>query len=146
MDTLSLHEKTSAFPNHLYRQPHSPVPATLSAQVAHHCQDCGRPLSFEEVGFPLESGHGRCGPCRKRQEAIAEARARFEELASNEHRTAEETAELGECCLTLIEQNIFPKSRMETVRMVLNRLREAADFSSNPHVRGIACRMALLES
>jgi hypothetical protein len=89
MDTLSLHEKTSAFPNHLYRQPHSPVPATLSAQVAHHCQDCGRPLSFEEVGFPLESGHGRCGPCRKRQEAIAEARARFEELASNEHRTAD---------------------------------------------------------
>jgi len=136
------------------RQSSCPVPVAYYFDAERICQDCQRPFLFfaeeqkywyEELGFPLDSDCVRCVPCRKRQREIAKTVARYEQLVTRSDRTLDETAELGECCLTLIEENVFTARRLETVRMVLNRLRKSGALGSDHRYSAIVSRLAALE-
>ena len=124
------------------RIPHTAVEADLSRQsratvrVTHYydvkrkCRDCGRPFIFfaqeqkhwyEELGLPLEADCVRCVPCRKRQHGIAAKRERYEELFHIVDRTADQTLEMAECCLSLIEERVFNRGQTQRVRQLLKK-------------------------
>lgn len=109
------------------------IPVTHYFDVTRKCADCGRPFIFfaqeqkhwyEELGFGLDSDCVRCVNCRKRQQGIAMARERYEELFHVPERTAEENLEMAACCLALIESNTFSKARTQQVRSLFNRIRK----------------------
>ena len=117
----------------LSRQAPATVPVTHYYDVDKVCRDCGRRFIFfadeqkhwyEELGFPLEADAVRCPPCRKRLQHVARMRQRYEELFHARTRTAEETLEMADCCLGLIEEAIFHPRQTERVRMLLNRIPE----------------------
>ncbi|TNE32741.1 MAG: hypothetical protein EP349_00995 [Alphaproteobacteria bacterium] len=114
-------------------------PATL--HVTHYydvkriCRLCKQPFIFfaqeqkhwyEELGFPLEVDSVVCQPCRRKQRGIAKKRTRYEELFHIKERTAEETLEMAECCVTLIEEKIFNEGKVQDVRRLL---KEAEGFN-----------------
>jgi hypothetical protein len=138
----------------LERQSPSPVPIAYYFDADRLCRDCGRPFLFfaeeqkywyEELRFPLDSDCVRCFPCRKHQQVIAKTLSRYEQLVTSSNRTIDESAELGESCLTLIEEGIFPRQRLETVRMILNRLRKLDALATDSRYTAIATRLATLE-
>jgi hypothetical protein len=113
----------------LARQTPTTVPVTHYYDIDKVCRDCGRRFVFfadeqkhwyEELGFPLEADAVRCPPCRKRLQQIARMRQRYEELLHLPNRTAEESLEMAECCLGLIEECIFHPRQTERVRGLLN--------------------------
>ena len=117
----------------LSRQTPATVPVTHYFDIEKACRDCGRRFIFfadeqkhwyEELGFPLESDAVRCPPCRKRLQKIARLRQRYEQLFHASTLTTEETLEMAECCLVLIEEAIFHRRQTERVRMLLNRIPE----------------------
>ncbi len=117
----------------LSRQPPTTVPVTHYYDVDKVCRDCGRRFIFfaeeqkhwyEEMGFPLEADAVRCPPCRKRLQHVARARQRYEQLFHVHSRTVDETLELADCCLTLIEEAVFHHHQTERVRMLLKRVPE----------------------
>jgi len=92
------------------------------------CQDCKRPFIFfaeeqkhwyEELGFSLDADCVRCVPCRKREQGVAGRLHRYEELFHIPERTADESLEMAECCMALIEGQQFGRRQTERVRMLL---------------------------
>jgi hypothetical protein len=117
----------------LARQTPATVPVTHYYDIAKVCRDCGRRFIFfadeqkhwyEELGLPLEADAVRCPPCRKRLQHVARMRQRYEELFHLPKRTAEESLDMAECCLVLIEESIFHPRQTERVRMLLNSVPE----------------------
>lgn len=115
----------------LSRQVPATVPVTHYYDVDKLCRDCGRRFIFfadeqkhwyEELGFPLEADAIRCPPCRKRLQHVARMRQRYEQLFHATERSAEETLEMADCCLGLIEEAIFHRRQTDRVRMLLNCL------------------------
>lgn len=115
----------------LSRQTPATVPVTHYYDVDKVCRDCGRRFIFfadeqkhwyEELGFPLEADAVCCTPCRKRLQRVARMRARYEQLVHVPLRTTEETLEMADCCLGLIEEAIFHPRQTQRVRMLLNRI------------------------
>jgi hypothetical protein len=138
-----------------YRIPNTAIPADLSrqakatVQVTHYfdvrrqCRDCGRPFIFfaeeqkywyEVLGFGLDSDCVRCVPCRKKQQGIAALRERYEDLFHVSHRTVDDTLEMAECCLQLIEASVFHERQVEHVRALLNQARSADDKGTQDRV------------
>lgn len=117
------------------------------------CKDCGRRFIFfaeeqkrwyEELRLPLETSAVRCPPCRKRQRHIARKRERYEQLIHLPGRSAEETLEMADCCLTLIEEAVFHARQTEHVRMLLNRVAEHKP--SDPQYLDLTVRLHACES
>ncbi len=117
----------------LARQTPATVAVTHYYDIDKLCRDCGRRFIFfadeqkhwyEELGFPLEADAVRCPPCRKRLQHIARMRQRYEQLFHLSKRTAEDSLEMAECCLALIEESIFHPRQTEQVRMLLNSIPE----------------------
>ncbi len=110
----------------LARQRPATVPVTHYYGIDKVCRDCGRRFFFaaeqehmyEELGFPLEADAVRCPPCRKRRRGIARMRQRYEELFHLLTRTADESLDMAERCLVLIEESIFHPRQTERVRML----------------------------
>jgi hypothetical protein len=125
--------KGTAVAADLSRQTPATVPVTHYYDVDKACRDCGRRFIFfadeqkhwyEELGFPLEADAVRCPPCRKHLQHVARMRQRYEQLFHAPMRTTEETLEMADCCLALIEEAIFHPRQTERVRMLLNRIPE----------------------
>lgn len=117
----------------LSRQTPATVAVTHYYDIDKICRDCGRRFIFfakeqkhwyEELGFPLEADAVRCLPCRKRLQNVAKKRQRYERLFHIPSRTAEETLEMADCCLILVEEAIFHPRQTERVRMLLNSVPE----------------------
>src|SRR5262249_1916680 len=117
----------------LSRQTPATVPVTHYYDIDKVCRDCGRKFIFfaeeqkhwyEELGFPLEAEAIRCPPCRKRLQRIGRIRKRYEQLFPLHLRTLEETLEMADCCLTLVEEGVFHLRQTERVRMLLKRVQE----------------------
>jgi hypothetical protein len=127
----------------IVRIPHTAIAADLTRQtpatvaVTHYfdlereCVECAAPFIFfaaeqkywyEELGFGLESDCVRCVPCRKTQQGIVRTQHRYEELFHKYDRTAGESMEMAECCLSLIEASMFGPRQTQQVRMLLNRI------------------------
>ena len=104
------------------------IPVTHYFDVKKDCRDCGKPFIFfaeeqqywyEELGFPLESDCVRCVPCRKTQQGTAAKRERYEELFHTTHLTVDQNLEMADCCLTLVDEQVFHRRQLERVRMLL---------------------------
>jgi hypothetical protein len=140
-DDWSSYSKTKRIPNtavvaDLSRQTPATVPVTHYFDLERTCLDCKRPFIFfaaeqkhwyEELGFGLESDCIRCVECRKRQQGIARQREQYETLFHVEHRTEEQTLQMADACLSLIESGIFTARQTERVRRLLNSIPEDAD-------------------
>ncbi len=109
------------------------VPVTHYYDLDKVCRDCGRRFIFfaeeqkhwyEDLGFPLEADCTRCPPCRKKLQWIGRKRKRYEQLMHVSQRSPDQTLEMAECCLALIEQGIFHRRQTEHVRMLLNTIPE----------------------
>ena len=137
----------------LSRQAPATVPVTHYYDVDKVCRDCGRRFIFfadeqkhwyEELGFPLEADAVRCPPCRKRLQHVAWMRERYEQLFHAPTRTTEETLEMVDCCLGLIEEGIFHRRQTERVRMLLNRIPE--DWRSGQRFLVLSARVHAAET
>jgi hypothetical protein len=94
------------------------------------CAGCQRPFLFfadeqkhwyEELRFSLEADCKRCVPCRKEEQVVSHARARYEELTHVADRTPDLDLEMAECCLLLVEAGVFGRRQTEHVRALLRR-------------------------
>ncbi|MEQ1904531.1 MAG: zinc-ribbon domain-containing protein [Pirellulaceae bacterium] len=113
------------------KQTRATVPVTHYFDLERRCRDCKRQFIFfaeeqkhwyEELGFGLESDCIRCTECRKTQQGIAQLRERYELLFHTEEKSEQQIFDLAECCVILIEQNVFTPKRFEFARMLLNKI------------------------
>jgi hypothetical protein len=138
---------------------HPPVldgqPGRSAGGIVQQCLDCGRPFIFfadeqkhwyEDLGFGLYSNCVRCVPCRKRQQGIARQRERYEDLFHVPNRTAEETLEMADCCLSLIETGTFSSRQTERVRMLLNKIADTIDANVVTRCNEVRARLRSLEA
>jgi Probable zinc-ribbon domain len=111
------------------KQAFTVLPVTHYFDVPRVCRVCRRPFLFfaleqkhwyEELGFPLDADCLHCLPCRKLEQGLARSRHRYEELFHIEARSAGESLEMAECCMSLIEGKQFSARQIERVRMLLN--------------------------
>lgn len=122
----------------LSRQTPATIPVTHYFDVKRQCQDCGNPFIFfakeqqywyEELGFGLDSNCVRCVPCRKKQQGLAQLREKYEELFHIHERTADQSLDMAECCMALVEAAVFHKRQIQHIRTLLNRV--SAELGQN---------------
>jgi hypothetical protein len=113
------------------RQSWKPVAVTHYYDIDKICRDCHRRFIFfaeeqkhwyEELGFQIDADAVRCPPCRKRDQLIAAIREKYERLFHVANRTRDESLEMVDCCLTLMEEAIFHPRQSERVRMLLKQV------------------------
>lgn len=113
----------------LSRQTPATVPVTHYYDEKRSCLDCHKPFLFfaleqkhwyEELGFTVDSDCVRCPLCRKKTQWLARKKERYDELFHAKDKTADETLEMADCCLTLIEEGIFTAKQEKQVRTLLN--------------------------
>ncbi len=135
------------------RQTPATVPVTHYYDIDKVCRDCRRRFIFfaeeqkhwyEELEFPLDADAVRCAPCRKRMQHIGRARKRYEQLSHVASRNLEETLEMADCCLMLIEEAVFHQRQAERVRMLLGRVPEAA--KRDRRVTDLTARLRAVEA
>lgn len=147
------------------RIPNTAVKADLTKQtpatgaITHYfdakrtCRDCNKPFIFfaeeqkhwyEELGFGLDSDCVRCPVCRKRQQGLARAKERYEELFHTQNRNDDQNMEIAENCLTLIENKVFHLRQTEHVRLFLKQTSEKS--RSNELYTKLATRLHQLET
>ena len=100
------------------------------------CRKCERPFLFfaeeqqhwyEELGFPLEADCVQCPPCRKDEHQLRSARQKYEALLQKPDRTQDDTLELVDCGLLLIDAGVFTDKLLPRLRGLLKTLvREGA--------------------
>lgn len=127
----------------LQRQSPSPVPVLYYVDLKRVCVDCQRPFIFfaeeqkhwyETLGFVLSANCIRCVDCRKRQQGLERQRQRYEELFHRQDRSVDETLDMADCCLAMIENGLFTHRQTERVRMLLNQIRhEPTEAAAQKH-------------
>ncbi|HEY5707613.1 MAG TPA: zinc-ribbon domain-containing protein [Terrimicrobiaceae bacterium] len=143
----------TAIPADLSRQSPATVPVTHYFDVKRQCRDCGKPFIFfaaeqkywyEDLGFGLDSDCVRCVVCRKKQQGIGLKRERYEELFHVADRTTGQNLEMAECCLSLVESDVFHKRQLPHIRGILKRLPPGSN-ESEPKVKNLWERLHALE-
>lgn len=121
----------TAIPADPSKQIRATVPVTHYFDLERRCRDCKRPFIFfaeeqrhwyEELGFGLESDCVRCTDCRKKQRGIERLRQRYDVLFHTKNKSEQQIFELAECCVKLVEQDVFKPIRLEFARMLLNKI------------------------
>jgi Probable zinc-ribbon domain len=142
-NTLILQIDQRAIPNtaimaETARQALSPIAVTHYYDLDTTCRDCGRRFIFfaeeqkfwyEELQLPLEADAVRCWECRREQRLLAKEKKRYDEVCLVENRTVDQTFEMAACCLSLIENGVFPSGQIQHVRQLLNSIRDQAQFA-----------------
>ncbi len=107
------------------------VPVTHYYDVEHVCRNCRRPFIFfaeeqkhwyEVLGFRLDVDCVRCPPCRKREQALARKRAKYERLLKARNRDWKDNLKLAECAVTLVEAGLFKLRVVDQVRASLKTI------------------------
>ncbi len=139
----------------LERQASSPVPVLYYFDLKRKCVECGRPFIFfaeeqkywyETLGFVLDADCVLCIDCRNRKHGLERQRRRYEELLRCDSRTVDETFEMAECSLSLIENGAFHPRQTERVRMLLNSLPDDRDETTERRYNHIRQRVMRLEA
>lgn len=124
----------TAIAANLGKQVSATIPVTHYYDVERQCRDCRQMFIFfaaeqkywyEELQFPLESDCVRCFPCREKQRQIAHSLKHYETLFHVDERTSEQSLLMLECCLYLIENDVFDCTPKQTQQV--NRLLKAVD-------------------
>lgn len=130
------------------------APPTHYFDTERQCVDCQRMFIFfaqeqkhwyEELCFTLESDCVRCVDCRKKQQGIARQRERYESLFHVKERTVAENMEMADCCLSLIEKEIFTIRQTERVRMLLNLIPKTDCVRESPEYENLVNRLLSVE-
>jgi len=117
--------------------------------VKRQCRDCKRMFIFfaeeqrywyEELKFPLDSDCVRCVECRHSERQLANQRQRYESLLPRTDRSEEETLELIECAVTLIEHSIFGPRTIQRVRTLLNSIPKESKLRSRAKFQNLKAR------
>jgi hypothetical protein len=161
------HGDLAAYTRDIKRIPNTAINADLSRQkitavgVTHYfdldraCRGCGRRFIFfaeeqkhwyEELGFTLNSDCVRCVPCRKQEQGIARKRQRYEELFQEPNRTGDQTLEMAECCVELMEASIFGTRQAQRARTLLNKFSAATDAATRSKCEELLARVRALEA
>lgn len=115
------------------RQVFCPVAVTHYYDLDVVCVGCQRHFIFfadeqkfwyEELQFDLGSIAVRCCECRQQERWIANQKKQYEALCRVADRTSEESLQIAECCLTLMEQGIFHPRQTDHIRQFLNSVPE----------------------
>jgi hypothetical protein len=137
----------------LTKQAPATVPVTHYFDTKRTCRDCDKPFIFfaeeqkhwyEDLGFGLDSDCVRCPACRKRQQGLARAKERYEELFHIPDRNDEQKLEMVDCSITLIENRVFHRRQTEHVRLLLKQVSEMN--RSNDRYTELMSRFQLLET
>lgn len=138
----------------LTRQTPATIPVTHYFDLERVCRDCGRPFIFfaeeqrywyEELGFGLDSDCVRCVECRKTQRGIAQLREAYESLSHVADKTVEQSLEMAEACLTLMESGVFTGKQTQRVRALLNAIPADADVRNRSRYTKLYERAAAIE-
>lgn len=138
----------------LERQAPATVAVTHYFDLARECRDCKRPFIFfaeeqkhwyEELGFGLDSDCVRCVECRKREQGIARHRETYEALFHVANRDVDQTLEMADACLSLIEARVFSQRKAETVRMLFNSLPKEAEIRERARFADLETRLLAAE-
>ncbi len=139
----------------LMRQTPATVPVTHYFDLERLCRDCERPFIFfaeeqkhwyEELGFGLNSDCIRCVECRKQQQNIARQRKLYESLCHVESGTEEQSIQMADACLSLIEVGVFTVRQTQRVRQLLNAISEGTRNRENSRLCELTARIAALAS
>lgn len=142
----------TAIPADLSRQSRATVAVTHYFDAKRRCRDCQRPFLFfaeeqrywyEELGFALESDCVRCTVCRRRQRGLEQKRERYAELLHVPDRTIEQSLELADCCLALVEAGVFRERPLERVRSILKRIPRELDSVTRARLEELSDRLAM---
>ena len=138
----------------LSRQAPATLPVTHYFDEKRECRDCGKPFLFfaaeqqywyEELGFGLEYDCVWCVICRKKERGIGLKRERYEELFHVANRTIEQQLEMADCCLSLVEADVFPKRQLQHVRALLKRLPPGTEEDPGAELKRLWERLNTLE-
>lgn len=138
---------------HAARQKEPTVAVTHYYDVKRRCRDCNRMFIFfaeeqlhwyEVLRFGLDSDCVRCVDCRKSDQHTAHLRQRYESLLDRPDRTNEETLELIDCALTLVENSAFGHRTLQRIRALWNSIPSESRIRRHATFRGIANRVDTL--
>lgn len=137
----------------LNRQTPATVPHKYYFDLKRECRDCARPFIFfaaeqkywyETLGFGLDSDCVRCTDCRKKQQHIARRRERYETLSHITERSVDDTLEMADCCLTLIENFVFGHRSIQKVRWLLNSVPAESDVRRSVKYKTLVARVVAI--
>jgi hypothetical protein len=97
------------------------------------------------LGFSLNADCVRCVECHKNQQGLARARELYETLFHPHDRTIDETLQMADACLTLIEAGIFSTQQTQRARSLLNAVPDDADIRKRPGYARLKQRAAAAE-
>lgn len=139
----------------LSRQTSATVPVTHYFDLEHKCCDCQRPFIFfaeeqkrwyEELGFGLESGCVRCVECRKRHQNIAQKRQLYDSLFHVPDKTVEQSIQMADACLAMIEAGIFTVRQTQRVRCLMNTIPKDVEVRGQSHFKALLERLIAVEA
>ncbi len=145
---------STAIPADLGRQSPATMPISHYFDRLRQCRDCRRHFLFhareqqhwyEVLGFGLDADCVRCVPCRKQQQHIARLRRRYETLLRESPRTPQQTLDLADCTLSLVEAGTFHRRRLEHVRHLLKQVRPRLGPRTAPLHRDLWLRVLAAE-
>jgi hypothetical protein len=119
----------------LARQAPATVAVTHYFDLERRCRDCNQPFIFfaaeqkywyEELGFGLDSDCVRCVNCRKKQQGLSRDRETYETLFQVAEKTIEQSLDMADACLSLIEAGVFSTKQTQRVRSLLNTVPDNA--------------------
>ena len=159
-DLLDRSSRPSRIPNtaiaaDLSRQTPATVSVTHYFDLERQCRDCRRPFIFfaeeqkywyEELGFLLDSDCIRCVECRKQQQNIAQKRELYESLFHVQNKTVEQSIQMADACLALIEAGIFTVRQTQRVRRLLNPIRKADEIREQSEFKALLKRLTEIEA
>jgi len=131
------------------------VPVTHYFDLERTCRDCRRPFIFfadeqkhwyEELGFGLESDCVRCVECRKKHQDIAHKRKLYESLFHVEDRTVEQSMQMADACLAMIEAGIFTVRQTQRVRCLMNSVPQDAEVRGQSEFKTLLERLAAVDA
>lgn len=138
-----------------------PIPQTEIAtakacyrDIERLCHDCNRPFIFfaeeqiywyETLGFSVGAVCTRCVDCRKKRQQVAGLRERYQHLACRIERSDQETLDMAEYCLRLIEKEEFTPKKLSRVRELLNSLPAEMESELHQQSRRLLERVRTLE-
>ncbi len=138
----------------LNRQSPAAVPVTHYFDLERKCRDCGRRFIFfaaeqqhwyEELGFGLESDCVCCIECRKKEQGIAYLREKYEALSHVAAKSIEQSLDMADACLSLIEAGVFTAKQTQRVRALLNTIPQDADVRERSRYAKMVERVAAAE-
>ena len=118
----------------LEEQSPSLIPLSMYFDLDCDCSECGHPFLFfaeeqkywyETLKIPLEAACIRCADCRRWHHHLQANRKQYETLVNKPDRNVDESFQLLDSALTLIEAGIFQQKVLQRLRAELKSLSES---------------------